>query len=87
MLICENCGCVIDENDAPRVKEVYSIDTGVGIRTLATEYFLEDCRCGGRLVKATKCKECGEYFIATSCFDDVCDECLEEYQYDKANVN
>lgn len=82
MLICDNCGLVIEDEDAPIVEDLHSIDTGIGMKIIHRETFLEDCLCGGSFVKATQCKLCGEYFWATSCFDAICDECLEENEYD-----
>lgn len=78
MLICEICGFSVDENQ-------YRV---IGRGVLFKKYFsLTTCNCGGDFVKASKCKECGEHFISTSCFDIFCDKCLGGYCYDKANVN
>lgn len=87
MLICEKCNRLVYENEAPRVRQTHSVDTGVGYRTLFEEYYLENCNCGGKFVTATKCVECGEYFNPTSYFDDICEQCLKGVAYDKADVN
>lgn len=68
MYICERCGKIHEE--LPLGEEYY--DGGFGT-TVA------DCYCGGDIVEATECDECGEVFKkkGEQC---MCDKCLEKYK-------
>lgn len=72
MVICEDCGAVLDENDLITSKSYVSDYMGGCYETYSV------CTCGGDVVEATQCEICGEYFRSDEMHDGICDECLEE---------
>lgn len=72
MLICENCGTLVENNEL----EVYQEDMhpdGLGY----CQSFAKECSCGGEFVEAEKCAVCGEFYPENSLSYGVCAECLK----------
>lgn len=65
MLICTNCGRVIEEDSL-----VYHAETHGERRA-------DDCYCGGEFVAAVECEICGKY-MADADSRIVCDSCVAE---------
>ena len=76
MYICERCKKEYDE--LPTYQEDFGYDVGIG-RVQAWQTMVANCSCGGDIVEATECEECGNLFIENG-EQTICDECLEEYK-------
>ena len=88
MFICENCGALYDEVDS------HSEYRGECHGYPCYEECDDDCHCGGTIVEAKQCKECGEYTPKDGY--DLCEDCLRsaktysnaikvgEYNYSKS---
>lgn len=76
MYICESCGKIHEE--VPVIEEDYGYEVGIG-RVSAKQTIADSCDCGGSLVEATECAECGEVFEKNG-EQTICDMCLEKYK-------
>lgn len=74
--MCEQCGDVYE--NLPTHDEDLGYDVGVG-KMVARVTLVDSCHCGGNLVKATQCEECGEWFKKNG-QQTICDKCLEKYK-------
>lgn len=72
MVICENCGAVMHEEDLVHCKSWLSDYRG------GTYEEYDVCPCGGDVREAEQCKSCGEYFDKDDMCDGYCEECLKE---------
>ena len=72
MVICEDCGDVLDESDLKQERSYISDYMGGCYETYSV------CPSGGEVVDAKRCEICGEYFREDELHDGVCDECLKE---------
>ncbi len=72
MVICEDCGSVIHEEDLVTTKSYVSDYMG------GCHENITGCACGGSVTEAEQCETCGEYFREDELHDGVCDECLKE---------
>lgn len=68
MLVCNECGKIVDESELGYVTEPH------GERHLNTV-----CRCGGDFIPATQCSICGKWFNNTE-LHGVCEGCLSDYE-------
>jgi len=72
MLICEDCGKVICEDELGGYYDNDYVD-GFCVRH---EFVAHNCSCGGEFVEAKKCPMCGEEYIAEGQL--VCEFCKDE---------
>lgn len=72
MVVCEDCGATLDENELVTTRSYVSDYMG-GCYEYST-----GCSCGGPVTNAEQCVICGEYFKEDEMHDRICDECLKE---------
>lgn len=72
MVICEDCGAVVDESELVTTRSYVSDYMGGCYETYT------ECSCGGSVVDAKQCEMCGEYFREDELHDGICDECLKD---------
>lgn len=71
MVICENCGAVLHEEDLVTTRSYVSDYMGGCYENITT------CPCGGDIEEVARCELCGEYFKEDDLHEGVCDECLK----------
>lgn len=72
MLICEDCGSVLHEDEL-KTERSYVSDYAGGC--------YEDytcCPCGGSVTEAEQCEVCGEYFKPEDLHEGMCEDCLKQ---------
>lgn len=72
MLICEDCGRTLHEDDLVTQKSYVSDYAGGCYEEYST------CPCGGDVEEAEMCVCCGEYFKKDELTDGICEDCLKE---------
>lgn len=72
MVICEDCGAVIDEDELVTTKSYVSEYMGGCYENIT------GCSCGGAVTDAERCDICGEYYREDELHNGICDSCLEE---------
>jgi hypothetical protein len=68
MLICNHCGCTVEESDLSIVKEPHG-----------EEHIDYVCSCGGDFVDAKQCPICENWFAEEETYS-VCETCMKEYE-------
>ena len=76
MLVCKNCGKVIEDYELGTVRECHGYSS---LGQAFVEEADELCTCGGEFVEAEKCKICGEWFDNED-LNGVCEVCIEKYE-------
>lgn len=77
MLICNNCGDIISEDELGTICEKEIVDCGVGQLCVSRNEYYPGCSCGGEFEQATECEFCGEYFLDSD-NNHICKNCLDE---------
>lgn len=72
MVICEECGAVMKEDELVSQKSWLSDYRG------GTYEEYDTCPCGGDVKEAVECKACGEYFDKEEMHGGYCEGCLKE---------
>lgn len=68
MLICNKCGCTVEEYEIKTYRESYGEEI--------PDY---SCSCGGELVEAKQCPICEKWFVEEGACA-VCETCMKEYE-------
>lgn len=72
MVICEDCGDVLDESELKQERSYISDYMGGCYEDIT------GCPCGGSVEEAEMCDMCGEYFRHEDLHDGICIDCLRE---------
>lgn len=74
MMICENCGMPYEDCEVPTYEDDFGFETGVGWKS-HKQKFISNCSCGGNIVNAIPCENCGEWIADTDSY--ICKSCEE----------
>ena len=80
MYICEDCGNIYEDEEVETVDEMPYGERHCGLGKPIWDMSrveVENCSCGGELVKAKKCEKCGELMPDNS--HEICAVCRDEY--------
>lgn len=72
MVICDNCGAVMSEDDLSEHR--YWLSDYMGG---TYESCCECSHCGGDVSEAERCSLCGEYFRKDDLWSGICEDCLK----------
>lgn len=82
MLICNNCGCVFDEDEARVEQDKDYVNNGLGMECVRCDNILHCPNCDSQdIEEAKECPVCGEYFYPDSMYD-VCNNCIDNAKDD-----
>lgn len=72
MVIREDCGAVLDEDELVTTRSYVSDYMGGCYENIT------GCSCGGSVTDAERCDICGEYYREDELHDGICKDCLKE---------
>lgn len=75
MYICKDCWKIYDDEEVETCYECESSRKNVFVVGSCVK--VDDCICGGELVKAVHCERCGSWVEVGN---SLCEDCLEEYK-------